>query len=530
MWRIVSSTIVVLGLSGLCVAGFGEQGPFAQSAAPAPNIIVIIADDLGWQDTALPLTALPTALNQRFRTPNLLRLAADGVKFTDAYAAAPLCTPTRVAELTGRMPAETRVTHIAWLQDKDYTVLYPPPGPPVLISPDWNLNGLGPKDGVAHAYSGPVLPEILRRAGYRTIHIGKAHWAPPGTPGADPHAMGFDINVGGSGAGEPGSYLGTRNYRSVPQATVKMDVPGLEQYHGTDTFLTEALTIEANKAIDAAIAEKKPFFLHFAHFAVHTPIFQADQRFLGNYASSGLSLAETNYATLVEGLDKSLGDILANVTRRGVAENTLVIFTSDNGGTAEARNQIPSPFSQNAPLRSVKGSAYEGGLRVVQVMSWPGRIKGGSTNKTPVVTDDIFPTLLALARVPDRESLVRNIRGRDLMPMLTGGDPVSPDRPLLWHYPHPGGSGPGQEPFSALRVGHWKLIFFYKGRHYELYDLEKDLGESQNVLDTNPAIAARLSGILRDSLNRAKAQMPLDAATKIPVEVPPLVAGRASSR
>jgi arylsulfatase A-like enzyme len=301
-----------------------------------------------------------------------------------------------------------------------------------------------------------------------------------------------------------------------------MDVPGLEQYHGTDTFLTEALTIEANKAIDAAIAEKKPFFLHFAHFAVHTPI-QPDGRFLNNYASSGLSLTERYYATLIEGLDKSLGDIMANIERHGVTNNTLIIFTSDNGGTAETRNQTTSPYSQNGPLRSVKGSAYEGGLRVVQVMSWPGRIKSGSTNKTPVTTDDIFPTLVTLARVPDRQSLIKDIRGRDLMPMLTGGSPVSPDRPLIWHYPHPGGSGPGQEPFSSLRAGRWKLIFFYKARRYELYDLDKDLGESANVLDANRAIAARLSAVLREALKSAGAQMPVDAGTKVPVELPPLI-------
>ena len=288
MRRILISALLVIGSIGAIVHGSTAQRQSGQPLPPLPNIVVIIADDLGWQDTALPLTDRPTALNQRFRTPNLLRLAAEGVKFTDAYAAAPLCTPTRVAELTGRMPAQTRVTHIAWLQDQDYTVLYPPPGPPVLISPAWNLNGLSPQSGFARTYSGPVLPEILRRAGYRTIHVGKAHWAPPGTPGADPHAMGFDINIGGSGAGEPGSYLGQRNYQSPPRATVKMDVPGLEQYHGTDTFLTEALTIEANKAIDAAVTDNKPFFLHLAHFAVHTPI-QADERFLSHYASSGLS-------------------------------------------------------------------------------------------------------------------------------------------------------------------------------------------------------------------------------------------------
>ena len=236
------------------------------------------------------------------------------------------------------------------------------------------------------------------------------------------------------------------------------------------------------------------------------------------------------YATLVEGLDKSLGDIVANITRHGLANNTLLIFVSDNGGTAESRNQIPVPFSQNTPLRSVKASAYEGGLRVVQVMSWPGRIKGGLTNRTPVVTDDIFPTLLALARVPDRENLVKDIRGRDLMPMLTGGPPLPSDRPLLWHFPHPHGSGPGQEPFSALRVGSWKLIFFYNGRRYELYDLDKDLGESQNVLNANPAVAARLSAILRDVLSGAGAQMPVDAATKLPVDPPPIVARTAPVR
>jgi hypothetical protein len=269
-------------------------------------------------------------------------------------------------------------------------------------------------------------------------------------------ALGFDVNIGGSSAGQPGSYLGTKNYSSGPGEGAFRDVPGLAAYHGTDTFLTEALTREANRAIDDAVARQRPFFLHFAHYAVHTPL-EADARFLQKYLDAGLPPVEARYASLIEGVDQSLGDVLANVERHGLTRNTLVIFLSDNGGLSAHTRAAPL-HEHNAPLRSGKGSAYEGGIRVPLLVKWPGTVPAGAVRNEPTITDDLFPTLLDVAGVPNASAHTRGLLGRDLRRVLSSAsmpaDRRLASRPLLWHYPHFWGvNGPGIEPFSALRVG-----------------------------------------------------------------------------
>lgn len=509
-----ASCLALVAISLLCATT-----AHAQRAVPAspPNIIVFLVDDLGWQDTQIPLAELPTPFNERYRTPNELALARDGMKFTDFYAAAPVCSPTRVTLITGHSPVRTRVTN--WTQHEDQETSEPYP---LLLPPDWNRNGVSPEP-MAHAFTAPLLPNVLRNAGYRTIHVGKAHWGAVGTRGADPMNLGFDVNIGGSGAGQPGSYLGAKNYSDGTAQGKFRDVPGLEKYHGTDTFLTEALTIEANRAIDDAVAMKRPFFLHFAQFAVHTPI-EADARFVQKYLDAGLPPVEARYASLIEGVDKSLGDVLANIERHGLTDNSIVIFMSDNGGLS-AHTRAPPQHVHNAPLRSGKGSAYEGGIRVPLVVKWPKHVAPGSVSHAPTITDDIFPTLLDVAGVKNAATLTLGLVGRDLRALLTGQNPKSvPDsRPLLWHYPHFWGvNGPGIEPFSALRVGQYKLLFFYGDRRYELYNLATDLGETTNLIDTQRADAARLSALLHNALRDAKAQMPLDPKTQQPVPLPPV--------
>ncbi len=484
-----------------------------------PNIIVFLVDDLGWQDTQLPLADGPTSWNRRYRTPHQLALAASGMRFTDFYAAAPVCSPTRVTLITGQSPVRTRVTN--WTQREDEETSEPFP---LLLPPDWNRNGLSPHPA-AHAFTGPMLPQLLHDVGYRTIHVGKAHWGAVGTAGADPRQLGFDVNIGGSGAGQPGSYLGTRNYSDGTASGRFRDVPGLERYHGTDTFLTEALTLEANRAIDDAVARRQPFFLHLAHFAVHTPI-EADPRFVQRYLDAGLPPVEARYASLIEGVDKSLGDILANVGRHGLTANTIVLFLSDNGGLAAHTRAAPLHV-QNAPLRSGKGSAYEGGIRVPLVVKWPDHVAPGSVSHAPTITDDLFPTLLDLAQVPDAARQTRGMLGRNLRGLLTGTgaarSPTVANRPLLWHFPHFWGvNGPGIEPFSAIREGPYKLIYFYGAKRYELYHLGTDLGETTDLVATQPVDAKRLAAHLRTALQRAGAQMPIDARTQRPVTLPPL--------
>ena len=504
-------------LSGMLLAA----SPLPATPQPRPNLIVVVVDDLGWQDIQLPLADSATPSNARYRTPALLALAARGTTFTNAYAAAPVCTPSRVAFITGRMPATTHVTN--WTQHRNEETSESFPG---LWPPEWARNGVSPDRATPNAHHGPLLPALLQQVGYRTIHIGKAHWGAVDTPGADPHALGFDVNIGGSGAGQSGSYLPAKRYSSGPGAGRFRDVPGLDQYADSGVFLTEALTREATAAMANAVAQRRPFFLHFAHFAVHTPI-ERDRRFAQRYLDAGLGAREANYAALIEGVDNSLGDVIAEAERLGVLENTLIVFTSDNGGLS-AHSRDGTVHTHNAPLRSGKGSAYDGGLRVPLVIAWPGHGRRGARRHEPVITDDLFATLLEAARVPDAHRYSTGTRAHSLLPLL-GADTgrqhaVSrrfTNRPLLWHYPHYWGvAGPGIEPFSALRVGRWKLVHFYGGSRTELYDLDADLGEQQDLAARQPALTRRLLTQLGTSLRAAGAQRPLDATTRREVPWP----------
>ncbi len=514
----VKRQLTIIG-TALVTLACGLSGPATSTDPAKPNIIVFLVDDLGWQDIAVPLTEVPTAFNLRYRTPNITALAAEGMKFTDHYAAAPVCTPTRTTLITGHSPAATHITNWTQREGQDTSAPYP-----LLLPPGWNVNGVSPSP-MDHAFTSPLLPVLLREAGYHTIHVGKAHWGAVGTPGADPLALGFDVNIGGTAAGQPGSYLSEQHYSSGTEQGRFRDVPGLDKYYNTGTFLTEALTLEANQAIDNAVATGRPVFLHFAHFAVHTPI-EADDRFMQHYLDMGLPPVEARYASLIEGVDKSVGDVLAHLDHRGLTDNTLVIYMSDNGGLA-AHTRAAPVHVQNAPLRSGKGSGYEGGIRVPMIARWPGHVPAGSVSHVPTITDDIFPTLLEVAGVLNRDALTADLVGRSLQGLLGGADDISPDRPLLWHYPHFWGvEGPGIEPFSALRSGRFKLLFFYTDRRYELYDLDTDLGETVNLLSSHPADAARLSGMMRVALERAGAQLPLDPETREAVELPPLLTGR----
>ncbi len=493
----------------------------ADQRAPTtpPNIVIFLVDDLGWQDTQVAFAEQATPLNLRYHTPNEMKLAAAGLKFTDYYASAPVCSPTRVTLITGQSPAKTHVTNWTQHEGQDTSEPYP-----ILLPPDWNVNGVSPMGAGAmtHAFTGPLLPNVLRDAGYRTIHVGKAHWGAVGTKGADPMNLGFDVNIGGSGAGQPGSYLSEKHYSSGPGDGQFRDVPGLEKYWDTGTFLTEALTLEANKAIDEAVAMKKPFFLHFAHFAVHTPI-EEDARFVKKYLDQGLPPVEARYASLIEGVDKSIGDVLARIEQHGLTNNTVVIFMSDNGGLA-AHTRAEPLHTANAPLRSGKGSGYEGGIRVPLIVKWPGKIEPATVTHTPAITDDIFPTLLDIAGVKDTDKITAGMIGRNLRPLLFGKSGPPADRPLLWHYPHFWGvKGPGIEPFSALRAGKYKLLFFYGDRRYELYNLEDDLAETTDLMKTERDVAAKMSKQMRTALDKAGAQMPLDPKTKQPVPLPDLI-------
>jgi len=472
---------------------------------PPPNIITFIVDDMGWQDTSVPFRKEPTPFNRRYRTPGMERLAREGTLFTDAYAACPVCTPSRVSIMTGLWPARTRITNWTLYADRDTSGTHP-----TLTLPVWNMAGLSNTPDTPRAYCAPPLPNLLRKRGYRTIHVGKAHFGAVGTPGADPRNLGFEVNIAGHAGGAPGSYLAEEKYGAALAKDHVWDVPGLEKYYGTGTFLTEALTIEANREIDRAVADGKPFYLNMAHYAVHVP-FAPDRRFYPRYREAGLDTTEAMYAALIEGMDDSLVSILNNLDRHGIADNTVVIFISDNGGlSAHGRGGVP--HTHNAPLRSGKGSAYEGGIRVPMIVRWSGHVKAGGVCRTPVITNDLFPTVLGMAGAPAKE--IPPCDGRDLRPLLA--DPAHGARPraLYWHYPHVwGADGPGIAPFSAIRSGSWKLIYYHADRRKELFNLESDIGETHDLSKDRPDLTRSLSRLLGRHLRSVGAQMPVEKTT-----------------
>lgn len=508
----------LLPILGILAATF-FQSLEGRAAEPArPNIVLFLVDDMGWQDTSVPFGAERTKFNDHFRTPNMERLAAQGVKFTRAYAA-PVCTPTRVAILTGLSPARSRVTNWTLQPDKDTSGTTAR-----LRSPDWRGRGWQPDDS-------PTLAKLLHEAGYFTIHCGKWHIGGVGTPGADPRAMGFDVNIAGHAAGAPESYQGRDNFGNGKKGKEVWAVPGLEKYHGTSTHLTDALTTEANAALGTAVASGKPFFLYMAHYAVHAPI-QPHERFMSNYAgrcwagtTNVIAPAEARYASMVEGMDASLGDILLKLQETGVAGNTIILFASDNGGlSVHARG--PTPYggadSQNWPLREGKGSAYEGGTRIPLIVSWakpdPDHalqkkvpLKAGAVCAAPVLSEDYFPTLLHWAGVlvpPDQ------VDGLDFSPTIAGPSAEAPERPIVSHYPHKWGpNGPGYQPFTEIRVGPWKAIYFFQPQRWELYNIAEDIGEKHDLAPENPARLKTLAAQLRDELKRRGAQFPINKET-----------------
>ncbi|RPD38620.1 sulfatase [Chitinophaga barathri] len=482
------------------------------NAQQRPNIIVFLVDDMGWQDTSEPFWTQTTPLNKRYRTPNMQRLARQGMKFTNAYAT-PVCTPTRVSLMTGMNVTRHKVTN--WTNyprdkrsdAKDST----------LLSGNWNLNGMSPVPGIPNTVYATPLPKLLAQAGYYTIHCGKAHYASNGTPGADPLAMGYAVNIAGHAAGHPASYLPEKQYGA---ANASHGVPGLEEFYNTDVFLTEALTRKALAAIEQNRAAKKPFFLYMAQYAVHVPL-EADKRFYQHYIDQGLSTEEAKYASLVEGMDKSLGDIMDYLEREGMAKNTVVMFMSDNGGLSLAPPRTPPAHTQNLPLKAGKGSVYEGGIREPMIVSWPAVIKPGTVAAQPVIIEDFFPSILEMAGVK-KPGMVQQVDGQSFLPVLKNNALKTKDRLLVWHYPHrwTQGEGPGLHFFSAARKGDWKLIYDQRKLELHLYNLKDDIGEENDVAAQNPAITKALAKELTDYMGKRNVVMPISKLTGHPVEWP----------
>lgn len=487
-----------------------------------PNIIVFLVDDMGWQDTSVPFWNKTTDFNRRYRTPNMERLAREGVKFTNAYAM-PVCTPTRVSLITGVNAARTRVTH--WTSpDKDKNTDYPDPA---LEAVDWNINGFSPSEGVAHTFHATALPEVLRQNGYYTVHSGKAHFGSSDTPGADPRNIGFQVNIAGSSIGHPASYAGEQHYDHPVQGKPNRNaVPGLEAYHGTGTFLSDAITIEALKAIEKPVADQKPFFLYLAHYAVHVPL-TADKRFIDSYLRTGLDSTEAKYAALIEGMDKSLGDVLKYLDDKKIADNTVILFMSDNGGLSLTPARGGQAWTHNLPLKAGKGSVYEGGIREPMLVRWPGTVKPGSVAEQYVIIEDFFPTILEIACIKNAK-LIQKPDGKSFLPILKNPALKDNKRILVWHHPNRwiAADGPNIHYASALRQGDWKLIYDYHNAKLELYNLSSDIGEQKDLATANPAKVKELAFLLTKQLKAWDAQWPNFKATGKPVPFPDQIASK----
>jgi arylsulfatase A-like enzyme len=476
-----------------------------------PNVVVFLVDDWGWTDLSLVLSPEGMPNHEWYQTPNMERLAAQGVRFTDAYAASPVCSPTRTSILTGKNPARTHIS--TWINARGPEAKTKPEEERLLV-PYWNTIGLTEED--------TTLPGVLAANGYATWHLGKAHFGLKGHSGADPKNLGFQVNVGGKHIGAPGSYQGTDRYSRKKEDGHEYQVEGLDDYYGTETNLTDALTERACELIRSAEEnDEQPFFMHLAHYAVHTPI-QPHARFMEDYEESGRVKAQEKYASMVEGVDASLGAVLDALEETGELENTIVVLFSDNGGLAS----LAGPPTTNAPLRAGKGTCYEGGVRVPLVVTWPGSVEAGTVCEVPVVSDDLFPTLLTACGVPNAEWETEDLDGVDFGPLLRGAEELERGYDLVWHFPHywawPSirNRDSGINPFSSIRVGDHRLVYCYEDEHVELYDLSKDLGERNDLSVVEPELTKELADRLAARLKELGAQTPRERETGEPVRLP----------
>lgn len=487
-----------------------------------PNIIVFLVDDMGWQDTSYPFATDTTALNRRYHTPHMERLARQGIAFTSAYASS-VSSPSRVSLLTGMNAARHRVTNWTLHRDRSTDI-----ESNTLRFPAWNVNGITQDNSIPHTAEVTSLASILQDHGYHTIHCGKAHWGAIDTPGEDPHHLGFDVNIAGHAAGGLASYYGERRYGHDAEghAISPMSTPGLESYWDKPIFITEALTREAIKALEHAKGLDQPFFLHMAHYAVHIPI-EPDPRYVDQYLAKGISTKEAAYASLIEGMDKSLGDIMDWLESNGLSDNTIILFLSDNGGLSSSSYWREEPLGeQNAPLSSGKGSAYEGGIRIPMLAYKPRSNAQGVRCDIPIIIEDLFPTILDLAGIRNTKTK-QTIDGMSFISLLepsrihTRAIRKWNKRPLVWNYPNLwGNTGPGIGPTCTILQEGYKLIYYYETGRKELFHIPTDLGEKLNLIDREPKRTQRLSRTLGRYLRSASAQRPTFKSTNQPCPWP----------
>ncbi len=437
------------------------------------NFVFILIDDMGWTDAGCYGSTF-------YETPNIDRLGAEGMRFTNAYAASPVCSPTRASIMTGKYPARLGITQ--WIGAPDQPVKYVHNMPAEEIT----------------------IAEALKQAGYTTAFIGKWHLGEK--ENYYPEKQGFDVNKGGYRAGHPwGGYFSPYENPKLP------DGPEGE-------YLTDRLTEESLKFLDEN--SDKPFLLYLSHYAVHTPL-QAKEKHIEKYNTKAKDLPPPEgpaylterddiitkqvqdhpvYAAMVQSTDESIGRVMKKLDTLGLSDNTAVIFMSDNGGLSTRPRKSPTA---NVPLRAGKGWLYEGGIREPMIIKWPGVVKPGTLCHEPVISNDFYPTMLEMAGLPLKQN--QHIDGLSLVPLLTGTGRLDRDA-LYWHYPHHHGSG--SRPSGAVRAGDYKLIEWFEDNSIELYNLKNDLSEKHNLAKKMPQRAAELRKMLHRWRKSVNAGMP----------------------
>jgi arylsulfatase A-like enzyme len=465
-----------------CLLLLSFSGALPAAEKRSPNIVFFLVDDLGQRDLGCYGSTF-------YETPNLDRLARQGIKFTDAYAACPVCSPSRASMMTGKYPQRTGITDYIGAAGPD----------------QWkrNTKRLPAPYRDRLALEEITLAEALQSKGYGTLFAGKWHLGPDGFW---PEQQGFDVNKGGTAQGSPNTgskYFSPYHNPRLPD--------GPEGEH-----LPDRLAEETNRFIREN--QDRPFFAYFSFYAVHTPLmappelvakYEEKRRRLGVEARWGeepprqvrLVQEHVVYAGMVEAMDRAVGKVLKQLDELGLAENTVVIFTSDNGGLSTSEG---SPTS-NAPLRAGKGWMYEGGIREPLLVRWPGVIKAGTVTATPVSSPDFFPTVLEIAG-SSASTAERAWDGESLLPVWKGG--TLPERSLFWHYPHYGNQG--SAPASAVRHGKWKLIEWLEDGKLELFNLEEDLGETNNLVASESALVTHLKRRLDEWRKQVGALMPVE--------------------
>ena len=424
-----------------------------------PNIVLVVIDDMGWTD-------LGCQGSSYYESPNIDRLATEGVRFTDAYSSGPNCSPSRAALLTGNYPSRTGVTTVLNKKVNERALIEHP-----------RRKSLAEEE--------TTFAEVLNTAGYKSISIGKWHLGKE-KDSEDPLGQGFDENVGGNHNGMPGSY-----HQPFGKGAGRVPIEAPE-----GAYLTDVLT---DRALDFVRRNQdEPFCLYLPYFSVHTPI-QPRADLMAKYEAKEPVGGHKNpgYAAMIEAVDEGVGRILALLDELELTDDTLVIVTSDNGGHS---------VTSNAPLRGRKGMLYEGGIRVPLIVRLPGVTAPGTTCAEPTLSMDLFPTLAKLAGASNTET----VDGADLMPLFAGEEHLKRDA-IFWHFPHY--LVGRQTPASAVRMGDWKLIETFETGQLELYDLSSDIGETEDLTALHPGMAAALHGRLRAWRGSIGAKIPVKNAT-----------------